>query len=70
MVDQWDPLKYDGKLHYICERGHQVMSSEPLLECPVFYEGKASRTPRCGESMLWVLLDPAQAAELVARLSP
>lgn len=69
MADQWDPLKYNGKLHYICESGHQVMSTEPLSECPVFYEGTASRTPPCGEPMLWVLLDADQAAELVARLS-
>lgn len=68
MADQWDPLKYNGKLHYICEKGHRVVSSEPLETCPVYYEGTASRTPACGAGMDWVLVDVDQAAEIVAGL--
>lgn len=69
VFNDWDQLKYDGHLYYICEKGHRVVSSEPLNSCPVYYEGTVSRTKCCGASFDWVLVDFEHVKNLVGEVN-
>lgn len=65
--EDWDLLRFDGRLYYRCEAGHNLVSTNPIDTCTAHLINSAGEraTPDCDATMDWVLVDVDQAERLL-----